>query len=44
MRVLVGCEVNISPFGIHKVKELKLTLSRQVEFNIQSEDEAVKIG
>jgi hypothetical protein len=23
---------------------LKLTLSRQVKFNIQSEDEAVKIG
>jgi hypothetical protein len=42
--LLVGCDVNFSLWHYSKVKELKLTLSRQVKFNIQSEDEAVKIG
>ena len=41
--LLVGSNVNF-PLWHSKVKELKLTLSRQVKFNIQSDDEAVKIG
>jgi hypothetical protein len=41
--LLVCCDVNF-PLWHSKVKELKLTLSRQVKFNIQIKDEAVKIG